>query len=143
MSEQTPYQILGEDGIRALANAFYEVMDEMPQAKTIRAMHAENMDLIKDKLFEYLTGWMGGPPVYSDKYGTVCLTEPHKPYPIGPDERDQWLACMDEALERTSASDELKAMLKVPLYRVADTVRNRDTSEPVVHAPNSIPLTNL
>ncbi|WP_255399748.1 hypothetical protein [Oceanicoccus sp. KOV_DT_Chl] len=62
MSAQTPYQILGEDGIRQLADAFYDVMDEQPQAETIRHMHAANLDLIKQKLCEYLTGWMGGPP---------------------------------------------------------------------------------
>lgn len=143
MPAQTPYQILGEDGVRQLADAFYQVMDERPQAETIRAMHAANLELIKDKLFEYLSGWMGGPQLYSDKYGTVCLTDPHKPYPIGPDERDQWLECMDQALERINASEELKAMLKVPMFRIADTVRNRDSSEPVARDPNSIPLTNL
>lgn len=140
---QTPYQILGNEGIRKLADAFYEVMDERPQAATIRAMHAQNMDLIKDKLYEYLTGWMGGPPLYAAKYGTVCLTDPHKPYPIGPDERDQWLDCMQEALERIGASDELKAMLKEPMFLIADTVRNRDTSDPIERDPNDIPLVNL
>lgn len=143
MQEQTPYQILGAEGIRQLADAFYDVMDELPQAETIRAMHAANMDLIKDKLYEYLTGWMGGPPLYFNNQGTVCLTDPHKPYPIGPEERDQWLLCMEEALLRINASEELKQMLKEPMYQLADTVRNRDTSEPVVYGDNEIPLTNL
>ncbi len=143
MSAQTPYQILGSEGIRQLADTFYDVMDEMPQAETIRNMHSANMDLIKEKLFEYLCGWMGGPPLYSAKYGTVCLTDPHKPYPIGPDERDQWLACMNEALVRIDASEELKQMLKGPMYQIADTVRNRDTSEPIETPVNQIPLTNL
>lgn len=142
-SPQTPYQILGKDGIRQLADAFYDAMDELPQAETIRAMHAAHLDEIKDKLYEYLTGWMGGPPLYAAKYGTVCLTDPHKPYPIGPDERDQWLLCMDTALERIGASEELKQMLKEPMYRIADTVRNRDMSEPVAQAPGGIPLVNL
>lgn len=142
-SPQTPFEILGKDGIRQLADAFYDAMDELPEAENIRAMHAKHLDEIKDKLYEYLTGWMGGPPLYAAKYGTVCLTDPHKPYPIGPDERDQWLLCMDSALERINASEELKQMLKEPMYRIADTVRNRDTSEPVEQAPGSIPLVNL
>ena len=140
---QTPYQILGKEGIRQLADAFYEVMDELPEAQTIRAMHAENLDSIKDKLYEYLTGWMGGPPLYAAKYGSVCLTDPHKPYAIGPDERDQWVTCMEKALERIGASDELKQMLKGPIFQIADAVKNRDTSEPIERDPNSIPLTNL
>ena len=127
---RTPYEILGQEGVRALADAFYDAMDELPQAARIRAMHADNLDSIKRMLAAYLTGWLGGPPVYQAMKGTVCLTEPHAPYPIGPEERDQWLLCMDAALARTGASDELKAMLKEPLFRVADTVRNQDHSGP-------------
>lgn len=129
MSQTTPYELLGgESGVRALAEAFYDAMDELPEAQTIRRMHAESLDDIKEKLFEYLSGWMGGPPLYAQKHGTVCLTEPHAPYAIGPDERDQWLTCMDAALERVGASEQVKAMLKQPMFRIADAVRNREHS---------------
>lgn len=127
---ENPYILLGgETGVRALANAFYDVMDEESDASTIRAMHGEKLDDIKEKLYEYLTGWMGGPPLYDDKHGTVCLTDPHAHYHIGPDERDQWLMCMDKALERIDASDELKDMLKVPMRRLANAVQNQESSE--------------
>ena len=140
MSAQTPYEILGEEGVRQLADAFYEAMDRLPQAEAIRAMHAENLDEIKKKLATYLTGWMGGPPVYLAINGTVCLTDPHAPYRIGPKERDQWLLCMDAALEDIGASDELKQMLKEPMFRVADTVRNAETSDPKPRDPNIIAI---
>ena len=125
-SAQTPYQILGEEGIRELTGVFYDLMDTLPEASELRAMHAEDLGPMKIKLAEYLTGWMGGPPRYADKYGTVCMTTPHEPYHIGPRERDQWLLCMDKALEQTGASDELVDMLKVPMFRIADAVRNKD-----------------
>lgn len=129
MSQQTPFQLLGgEPGIKALADAFYDAMDELPEARDIRGMHADNLDEIKHKLCEYLTGWMGGPPLYAQRTGTVCLTDPHKPYAIGPAERDQWLLCMNQALERIGASEEVVAMLKEPMFRVADAVRNLDHS---------------
>lgn len=127
MTAQTPYQMLGDEGIRKLADAFYDAMDELPEAAGIRAMHGEDLGEIKQKLGDYLSGWMGGPHHYHQKYGTVCLTSPHQPYAIGPDARDQWLLCMDRALEKIDASDELKAMLKDPMYMVADAVRNQDT----------------
>ena len=123
---QTPYQILGEEGIRNLTSAFYDIMDELPEVAKLRAMHARDLGPMKEKLAEYLTGWMGGPPLYADKHGTVCMTEPHEPYHIGPEERDQWLLCMDKALERIEASEELVEMLKVPMFRIADAVRNRE-----------------
>lgn len=123
---QTPYQILGEDGIYELTSAFYDIMDTLPEAAGIRAMHAADLTAIKTKLAEYLTGWMGGPPRYADKYGTVCMTTPHEPYHIGPDEMKQWLLCMDKALEQVGASEELVTMLKVPMQRIANAVRNRE-----------------
>jgi len=138
MSPQSPYQILGDEGIARLVDAFYDAMDELPEATTIRAMHKDNLDAVRKKLRNYLTGWMGGPPIYQMVTGTVCLTEPHAPYAIGPKERDQWLFCMDTALERIGASDELKAMLKIPMFQIADTVRNRDSSEPRLRDPNII-----
>ena len=127
MSEpQTPYQLLGEQGIRELTDAFYDIMDSLPEAAGVRTMHARDLAPMKGKLAEYLIGWMGGPPLYADKYGTVCMTTPHEPYPIGPEERDQWLLCMDRALAQTGASEEVVAMLMIPLFRIADAVRNRE-----------------
>lgn len=135
---QTPYEILGDQGIKDLARAFYEVMDELPLAADIRAMHAENLDHITRMLSAYLTQWMGGPPVYQAIKGTVCLTDPHEPFRIGPKERDQWLVCMNEALERVNASEELKQMLKEPMYLVAETVRNCEDSTPRNNGPDII-----
>ena len=122
----TPYQILGEDGIRELTSTFYDIMDTLPEVAPLRAMHAKDLSRMKEKLAEYLTGWMGGPPLYADRYGTVCMTTPHEPYHIGPEERDQWLLCMDKALEQTGASEELVNMLKVPMFRIADAIRNKE-----------------
>jgi hemoglobin len=124
---QTPYDLLGGDaGIRHLADVFYDVMDELPQAQDIRDMHAKHLSEIKEKLYEYLSGWLGGTHHYEQKYGGVCLTNPHKPYAIGPMERDQWLLCMDEALRRVDASAEVCAMLKHPLFALADAIRNTE-----------------
>lgn len=123
---QTPFQLLGEQGVRDLCDAFYDSMDTLPEAAGLRAMHARDLAPMKDKLALYLSGWMGGPPLYAQKYGTVCMTTPHEPFHIGPAERDQWLLCMDSALDRIGASEELVEMLKIPLFRIADAVRNRE-----------------
>lgn len=124
MTNRTPYQILGDEGTRQLTAAFYDVMDELPEAASIRRMHRESLDDVKEKLYEYLSGWMGGPAVYHEKYGTICMTKPHAGYQIGERERDQWLMCMHRALERIDASNELKAMLKDPMFQVAEAIRN-------------------
>jgi hemoglobin len=135
---QTPYQALGETGIRALTDAFYDIMDELPEAAEVRAMHAADLAPMKEKLAEYLVGWMGGPPLYADKYGTVCMTEPHEHYAIGPRERDQWLLCMNKALDKVAVDDEVREMLKDPLYRIADAVKNRAESTDTLKHPDVI-----
>ena len=128
MRTLSPFQILGDEGIRELAETFYDVMDRTPEFSAIRELHGEQLDSIKHKLCAYLTGWMGGPPVYQAMTGTVCLIDVHAPFSIGPEERDLWLSCMNESLDRIGASDELKAMLEVPLFRLAEAVRNREAS---------------
>lgn len=122
----SPYQILGDDGIRQLVDQFYEVMEREPIAKEIRAMHAEDLANTRRMLVAYLVGWMGGPPIYQAIKGTVCLTDPHENFRIGPKQRDAWLYCMERALEETDASNELKDMLKAPLRAVANEVMNWD-----------------
>ncbi|HJP04612.1 MAG: globin [Chromatiales bacterium] len=125
MSDNTPYIIIGkEEGVRALASAFYDAMDELEEAESVREMHKENLDLIKQKLFEYLNGWLGGPHLYKDKYGSICLTDPHQPYPIGEEQRDQWITCWDRALEIVDAPDEFREMTREPIQRMASLMVN-------------------
>ena len=126
MSAATPYELIGkEDGVKNLASAFYESMDELEEALEVRQMHAKNLDLIKQKLFEYLNGWLGGPHLYKDKYGTICLTEPHQPYPIGEEQRDQWIACWELALEKVDAPADFREMTKEPIVRMAGFLVNQ------------------
>ena len=134
----TPYDILGDEGIRDLVGAFYDAMDESPDVARIRAMHAQDLGPMKSLLTAYLTQWMGGPPVYLALRGSMCLNAPHMPYAIGPGERDMWLTCMDRALDRIGASDSLKAMLREPFRHVADAVRNRGDSAPARGKANII-----
>jgi hemoglobin len=125
MSELTPYELIGkEEGVRSLAAAFYDAMDELEEAESVRKMHADNLDVIKQKLFEYLNGWLGGPHLYKDKYGTICLTEPHQPYPIGADQKDQWVACWNRAVEKVAAPPEFCVMTQEPIARMAQFLVN-------------------
>ncbi len=126
MSEKTPYELLGgEPAVRELCKAFYGYMDRSEDAHELRDMHKEDLSAIEQKLFEYLSGWLGGPSLYYERTGTVCLSDAHKPYPIGAKERDQWLLCMDHALGEIGASDDVRAMLKEPFFHIADFVTNK------------------
>lgn len=126
MSAIDPYDMLGgEAGVRRLVDRFYDHMLAAPEAATIRAMHADDLEPMRRKLTWYLCEWFGGPNLYSAETGTRCLTRPHARYAIGQDERDQWLGCMHAALREVGAADELRAALEQPFFRIADVMVNR------------------
>lgn len=122
-----PYDMMGsEAGVRRLAKAFYAAMDRLPEAAGIRAMHKDDLSAIEEKLADYLITWLGGPPIYIEKNGGMCLTDAHAPFAIGPAERDQWLLCMNTALEDIGASAEIRDIVREPFQRLADFIRTRD-----------------
>lgn len=129
-------QLGGTDGVRALVDRFYDLMDSSPEAVDVRTLHAESLKRSREKLFEYLTGWTGGPPLYESKYGHPRLRARHLPFTIGARERDQWLWCMDRALDVHEMSGELRSFLRTKLHQLADHMRNADESP----ARPSLPL---
>lgn len=123
---ETHYQrIGGEEAVRRLVRRFYAVMDELPEAWTIRKLHAEDLQGSEEKLFLFLSGWMGGPQLYVERYGHPMLRFRHLPFSIGTEERDQWLMCMRQALEEEVADERLRRELLVAFARVGDHMRNR------------------
>lgn len=124
---QTHYERIGGDAtLRALTRRFYEIMDELPEAYGIRKLHGEDLGNSEQKLFEFLSGWMGGPQRYVEKYGHPMLRRRHLPFAIGRAERDQWLLCMKQALDEVVADPALRAELYAAFFKVADHMRNQD-----------------
>lgn len=120
----TLYHKLGEDAIQNLVNRFYDIMDSEPNAAGIRAMH-ENLDTSREKLFKFLIGRFGGPPLYVEKYGHPMLRAKHAPFSIGTAERDQWLSCMQKAMDDCIGDMELIPVMKDFFIMVADSMRNK------------------
>lgn len=123
---QTHYQrIGGEAKVRQLVDRFYQIMDELPEAYGIRKLHAEDLSGSGQKLFDFLSGWMGGPQLYMEKHGHPMLRARHLPFSIGNDERDQWLMCMRQALDEVVEDNRLREELYQSFVKVADHMRNR------------------
>ena len=111
--------------IRAIVEAFYDVMDSDEKAKTIRLMHPEDLTSSREKLFMFLTGWTGGPQLYIERYGHPFLRRRHLPFKIGEEERDQWIYCMTKGMLNLKMEEEkIKALLNA-LYPIADFMRNQ------------------
>lgn len=124
--DNTPYDAIGGDAeVRALIEAFYDHMDRDPEFATIRALHPDDLTESRQKLYEFLSGWLGGPPLYMEKRGHPRLRARHAPFPIGETERDQWLACMTCAMDERGITGELRAFLDQRFRHVADFMRNR------------------
>lgn len=124
---QTIYeQIGGEQAVRRLIDRFYDLMDTLPEAAGIRALHPETLDESRNKLFWFLSGWMGGPPLYVERFGHPRLRARHLPFPIGESERDQWLMCMNKALEEVVDNALMRVQLSRSLAQLADFMRNRE-----------------
>jgi len=121
----TLYETIGgESGVRTLVDRFYDLMDTLPEAKEIRVMHPTSLKVAREKLFFFLSGWMGGPPLFAEKYGHPRLRARHLPFAIGIKERDQWMLCMKKALEDPSIPALLKMQLEGAFAQLADHMRN-------------------
>lgn len=119
------YQLIGgEDGIQRLVSRFYALMDELPEARTIRALHPADLSHAKEHLFMFLSGWLGGPQLYAERFGHPRLRQKHQTFPIGEAERDAWMLCMTRALDDVVAEATLRTQLTQAFFKTADFLRN-------------------
>lgn len=125
-AQETPYALLGGDAaVRALVERFYDLMDLEPQYAAIRRLHAPDLAHAREKLYLFLSGWLGGPSLYIERYGHPMLRRRHLPFAIGSRERDQWMACMEQAMVEVGVNEALRARLREAFFQTADWMRNR------------------
>ena len=122
----TPFErIGGEDRVKALVERFYDLMDLEPGYAALRAAHGTTLENARQRLFWFLCGWMGGPQHYTDQFGHPRLRMRHMPFAIGIQERDQWLACMTQAMAETGVAEDLATRLQNSFFQTADWMRNK------------------
>ena len=125
-SEPSLYEMLGgEAGLRSLVDRFYDLMDASSEASKIRAFHARSLKQSREKLFMFLSGWSGGPQLSLERFGHPRLRMRHMPFAIGSAERDQWLWCMNKALDESGLDPRVADYLKSRFAEVADFMRNQ------------------
>ena len=124
--QPTPYEMIGgEAKLRALVDRFYDLMELEPRYAELRAAHGSTLEHAREKLFMFLSGWLGGPPLYVEKHGHPMLRARHMPFAIGIAERDAWLACMKQAMEDCGLPEKLRTWLLQSLAGTADWMRNQ------------------
>ncbi|MBX3250392.1 MAG: group II truncated hemoglobin [Myxococcales bacterium] len=122
----SPYeQIGGERGVRALVDRFYDLMDSLPEASVVRGMHAKSLKSSREKLFWFLSGWLGGPQLYVERFGHPRLRMRHLPFSVDTAAAEQWMLCMRRALVETVADEALRAFLEARFEQLALHMRNQ------------------
>lgn len=120
----TPYEAIGGDGeIHRLVEAFYDIIDD--HSPSLRAMLPANTSGSRQKLYEYLSGWLGGPPLYTEKRGHPQLRRRHLPFAIGRAEADEWMRCMREAMNQSDVEGPIRDFLESKLEPLAQHMINR------------------
>ena len=123
---RTLYDVLGgESKLREMVDRFYDLMELEPEFAGLRALHPPSTEGSRDKLFWFLSGWMGGPNHFVERFGHPRLRARHLPYGVGTGERDQWLRCMAWAMEDVGIAEELRVRLMNSFYDTADWMRNK------------------
>jgi hemoglobin len=124
-TERTAFDWLGgEARVKALVERFYDLMDLEPGYKELRAVHGSDLASAREKLFMFLCGWLGGPQHYIERFGHPRLRARHMPFVIDTQGRDQWLACMDQAMGEIGVDEALRAKLREAFFGTADWMRN-------------------
>lgn len=119
------YELIGGDAkVRELVDRFYDLMDLEPAFAGIRAMHPTTLEGSRDKLYWFLSGWTGGPSMFVERFGHPRLRARHLPYAIATDERDQWLRCMEMAMQDVGIEEQIQKRLQQAFYDTADWMRN-------------------
>lgn len=127
-TRKSAYERLGgDDGVRALVEAFYDIVEQEDHAAELHLLHRRGFGIAhsREEQFNYLSGFFGGPQRYVMQHGHARLKEIHEHVPIGPAMRDLWLRCMGEAITRIGLDADLASLLMRHLTAAAETARNR------------------
>ena len=124
---QSPYELLGGDArVRELVTRFYDLMDTDPAYAGIRRLHKPDLSQAREKLYLFLSGWLGGPQLYTERFGHPMLRARHLPFAIGTTERDLWLGCMDRVMGVMELEEGLRQGFHDAFFKTADWMRNRE-----------------
>ena len=121
----TPYAMLGgEEVVRQLVARFYDLMELDAEFAQLRQLHPASTEGSREKLFLFLSGWLGGPDLYIQRFGHPRLRARHLPFAITSQGRDQWLRCMAQAMHELDVEEKLQLRLMESFYQTADWMRN-------------------
>ena len=124
--QSNAYDLIGGDQvIKNIAASFYQFMDSELQVKPLRDIHPQSLKLSEEKLYQFLSGWLGGPQLFQQQHGNPALRARHMPFAVDEAMRDQWLMCMEHALNEHVEQPEHRQAIFQAISTLADHMRNQ------------------
>ena len=121
-STKTLYELIGENQLKTLVNEFYLRIYSHP---TLSPLFQNDIEEVKDKQFRFLTQFLGGPQLYTEKYGHPRMRMRHLPHAIDDNAKTEWLKCMKEAINTLNLEPNLAEALYNCFPAVAQHMVNR------------------
>lgn len=129
ISESLYSRIGGEMALRQFVDNLYDFMETSPEVIHLRKMHSADLSHARERLFMFLSGMLGGPPLYMEAFGHPRLRQKHMHFQIGNEERDQWLYCAQHAADQVNVSGYVREELMKNLTVMANHLRNQGVNE--------------
>ncbi|MFA9555802.1 globin [Evansella sp. AB-rgal1] len=123
--EKTPYEILGKEKLSSLVDTFYELVAKDPELSLI---FPDDLHETARKQKQFLTQFLGGPPLYTTEHGHPMLRARHMPFTITPSRANAWMLCMNEAMEHTNIKEPLRSQI---LSRLSYTAKHMINSQEI------------
>ncbi|GAB1260464.1 group II truncated hemoglobin [Aurantivibrio plasticivorans] len=138
--DDATYQAAGGlEGITRIVDRFYDLMDSLPEAKTLRDMHGDDLTLSRQKLTYFLSGWMGGPKLFAEHFGPINIPIAHSHLHVDENSKNSWLHCMDLALQQLDYPNDFRDYLMQKLAVPAESIRLMSGLHPGHAATKQIP----
>ncbi|MBS0269654.1 MAG: group II truncated hemoglobin [Proteobacteria bacterium] len=118
----------GEDGIHRLVDVFYDIIESEPEGRVLHILHLRGHGVAHSRIeqFNFLSGFLGGPRLYVEKFGHSDVRQMHAHVEIDAEARDAWLKCMSMAIDRVGLAPDIKGQLMTNFTRVAMMLKNKD-----------------
>lgn len=121
-------QIGGEAGVKRLVETFYDLIEAHPEGHAVNMLHLRGHGVAHSRVeqFNFLSGFLGGPNLYAEKYGHSNVRLLHEHVEINAQAKDAWLTCMAMAIDQVGLEPGLKERLMVNFTVVATLLVNRN-----------------
>lgn len=118
---QAPFDVIGEQKLHRLVDTFYGLVAQHPDLAPI---FPNDFTEIARKQKQFLTQYLGGPPLYTEEHGHPMMRARHLPFPVTPARAKAWLSCMIQAMDKVGLDGPIRDQFYSRLHLTAEHMIN-------------------